>query len=678
MKPNKLWAGLLALGLGAQVAAAGKADLFDATAVYTGLPSALNLTANIFPAAADLGASGNYYIAAIIGNQILLMTPEGWTPFDGVNVKGFPSSSLAPLGFPLLSGADISGAECAAVLAGYGRDASDLLNNGLFRIIYQVPAKIPRTTPLPCSAMVDSDVARFLQQATFGPTAADIAEVKRLGFSGWVESQFNTPRSGYGDWAYYPETQPVECRSDGVANSIATLCERDNYSLFPLQIRFFQNALSARDQLRQRVAFALSQFLVISANDGDLRKPYSFVPFQHMLMDEAFGNYETILTRMTLSPAMGNYLNMVNNGKPTGTQQANENYARELLQLFSIGLYKLNTDGTPQTDASGELIASYDEDVIKGFARTFTGWTYPPLPGVNNRTYNPPYYIGDMIAIANNHDTGTKLLLDGKVLPANQTPDKDLADAIRNVFLHPNVGPFVGKQLIQHLVTSNPSPAYVSRVASAFNNNGAGVRGDMKAVIRAILLDPEARGGMRSEAVYGSLREPALFLSHFYRALGGVSDGVWMRSVSSSLGQNIYYPETVFNYFPADNTLKTGEAAPEFGIHNTSTALARANAIYTAVYGGSSSGNLIFAAQPDAKVTNATGSYLDLTPYMDLAADPAALVDRLNILLMHGTMSPATRAALIQAVNGAGTNSKARAQMAIYLAANSSQFLVER
>jgi uncharacterized protein (DUF1800 family) len=236
----------------------------------------------------------------------------------------------------------------------------------------------------------------------------------------------------------------------------------------------------------------------------------------------------------------------------------------------------------------------------------------------------------------------------------------------------------VGKQLIQHLVTSNPSPAYVSRVASAFNNNGAGVRGDMKAVIRAILLDPEARGGMRSEAVYGSLREPALFLAHFYRALGGVSDGVWMRSVSSSLGQNIYYPETVFNYFPADNTLKTGEAAPEFGIHNTSTALARANAIYTAVYGGSSSGNLIFAAQPDAKVTNATGSYLDLTPYMALAADPAALVDRLNMLLMHGTMSPATRATLIQAVTNVSSDPKARAQMAIYLAANSSQFLVER
>lgn len=676
MKFLQLARDLSCMALACQALAVGRADVFDAKADYTGTPANLTVSASITPAATDTGSNGSYYVAAFVGSQAVFLTPSGWVPFDGTTFPAAATGALAPISFPLLNGTvDISSFECAGFVAGYGTSATDMLGNGLFRVIYQVPAKLPHVSPLPCSAMADSDVARFLQQASFGPTDASIADVKRLGMSGWIESQFTIPKTGYGVWPYADTSAPASCSNDGNSASAASMCARDTYSLFQLQRLFFQNAISGPDQLRQRVAWALSETLVISGEV--LNMAYSYAGYQHMLLDNAFGNYETILTRMTLSPAMGDYLDMVNNGKPSTGQQANENYARELMQLFSIGLYKLNLDGTVQTDANGSPIPSYNEDVIKGFARTFTGWTYPPKPGVTSRTYNPTNYVSDMVAVASNHDTGTKQLLDSTVLPANQTPDKDLADAIHTVFMHPNVGPFIGKQLIQRLVTSNPSPAYVARVASAFNDNGSGVRGDMKAVIRAILLDSEARGGMRTETNYGHLREPALFLAQFYRSLGGVSDGVALRSVSSNMSQNVFYSPTVFNYYPADNVLATGQAAPEFGIHNTSTALARANTIYSAVY-GSATGNIIYLSKPDATVTGATGTYLDMTPYIALASNPAALVDKLNMLLMHGTMPPETRTAIINAVTAAGTAGLARAQLAIYLTANSPQFMVER
>jgi len=534
--------------------------------------------------------------------------------------------------------------------------------------------------------MADADIARFLQQATFGPTDASIASVRQRGLSGWLTDQFATPKTGYvppgssGDWPYYPELKPTSCTSDSNSSSDASICARDHYSLYQVQRQFFKNAISAPDQLRQRVAFALSQILVISGTESSLTKPSAFVPYQNILLDNAFGNYKTILTRITLSPAMGNYLDMVNNPKapPSGNPQPNENYARELMQLFSIGLYQLNLDGSVQTDASGFAVPSYDENVIKGFAKALTGWTYATVPGVASAaSFNPIYYGADMIAVEKNHDTTSKQLLGTTVLLANQTATADLDATIDSVFMHPNVGPFIGKQLIQRLVTSNPSPGYVSRVATAFNDNGSGVRGDMQAVIRAILLDPEARGGMRSDANYGHLREPALFVANFYRTLGGISDGVWLKDRSSEMGQNLFFPDTVFNYYPADYNLTTGQAAPEFGIQNTSTSLARANFVYSAVL-TSPTGNIVYAAQPVATVTDATGTYLELTPYVTLAADPAALIDKLNTLLLHGTMAPETRSQLITGVTAASSDPKVRAQTAIYLVANLPQFLVER
>lgn len=667
-----------------QVHAAGRADVFDARGDYTGTPSSLTLAASITPAAADIGLPGAYYVAALYGSNLLLLSPTGWVPFDGVHFSSAASGSLGPRAIPLVSNTDLSSLECASIIAGYGKDANDMASNGLYRTIYQVPALIPRVTPLPCSAMVDADIARFLDQATFGPTDSGLAVVKQRGIADWITDQFLLPKTGYvqpggtGNWTYFPETRPAYCTTDSSASSAASICARDNYTLFQVQSQFFQNAISAPDQLRQRVAFALSQILVISGNESSLAKPGAFVPFQNILLDNAFGNYETILTKITLSPSMGNYLDMVNNPKAVNvSQQPNENYARELMQLFSIGLYKLNLDGSVQTDANGIAIPSYDENVIKGFAKAFTGWTYAPIPGAASTSFNPIYYGSEMIAVEKYHDTTSKQLLDTTIIPAGQTALADLTAAVHNVFMHPNVGPFIGKQLIQRLVTSNPSAAYVSRVASAFNDNGSGVRGDMQAVIRAILLDPEARGGMRSEITYGHLREPALFVARLYRSLGGVSDGVWLKDRSEEMGQKVFYPDTVFNYYPADYTLTSGVAAPEFGIQNTATALARANFVYSAIL-TTPTGNIVYAAQPSATVAGATGTYLDLTPYIALAADPAALVDRLNMLLLQGTMSPEMRSQLVSSITTISTDSKVRAQAAIYLVANTPQFMVER
>jgi uncharacterized protein (DUF1800 family) len=653
--------GLCAGVLGAScVAHAGRDTTdFQVQGNYTGDASSLTLSTTIVPATVDRGTAGSFWVAAGYANSILFMTPGGWLQWISGPYPAYSTGSLNPLTVPIVASSNVSALECLEVLVGYGRDATDMLANQTYGLIYQVPASRTRTSSLPCSTSQDADISRFLEQAGFGPTDQAIAEVKQLGLNGWLNRQFSTAATGYGSWPYVSGTAPTTCDS---------LCLRDNYSVFQLQRAYFQNALSAPDQLRQRVAFALSQIMVISA--ADINLAYANAEYHNLLSRLAFGGFETLLTEVTLNPAMGRYLDMVNNGKPTSaTEQANENYARELLQLFSIGLYQLNQDGTVQTDANGRPIPSYDEDDIKEFARAFTGWTYPPLAGVASRRYNPPNYIGRMVADSTNHDTGAKTLLNGTVLPAGQSPDMDLADAIRNIFMHSNVGPFIGKQLIQKLVTSNPSPSYVSRVSAAFADNGQGVRGDMKAVLRAVLLDPEARGGMKQTASYGHLREPALFIAHLLRALGGTSDGVSPRTQSAAMGQNVMMPPSVFNFYPPDYTLQSGLLGPEFAIQNASTGFARANFVYQLVYGN--------GAAADATVTGSTGTHLDITPYVSLASDPARLVDRLDLLLTHGTLSPNARTTVINAIASV-SDLTGRARLAIYLIAASSQFLVEQ
>jgi len=519
-----------------------------------------------------------------------------------------------------------------------------------------------------------ADASRMLEQSSFGATAKDIAHLQSVGFDAYLNEQFASAPTGYSGFAYVTHDAPTTCQNDGTATSAASRCARDNYSLFQVQRRFFQNALSGADQLRQRVAFALSQIFVVSG--AEIHEAYGMAAYQNMLLRGAFGNFRDLLSEVTLSPVMGNYLDMVNNDKanPARGTTPNENYARELLQLFSIGVNMLNIDGSVQTDARGRPIPAYNEDVIEGYAYLFTGWAYPPRAGsgVTSQWANPINYEGTMVSFASQHDNGPKLILQGRVLPGGQTPEQDLADGLDAVFNHPNVGPFIVKQLIQHLVTSNPSPQYITRVATVFNNNGKGVRGDMRAVIRAILLDPVARGDAKINVNYGHLRQPALFMTSILRNLGGQSDGVYLRSQASSLQQNLFMPPSVFNYFPPSYVIPgTKTRGPEFGIQDTASALNRANFVYQLVYGG--------GAAADTTVTGSTGTSLDLSSYQSSAANADKLIEQLNQRMMHGSLSPVASATIAQAVNAvAATDSINRVRMAVYLLASSQQYQVER
>jgi len=515
-------------------------------------------------------------------------------------------------------------------------------------------------------AEVKADATRFLEQATFGPTDALVDHMIAVGIAGYLAEQFAAPVTRYSAYPYVPAGQQATfCATDP-----NPYCGRDNYTLFLLQNEFFRNALSGNDQLRQRVAFALSQIMVTSGLD--INVAYGMATYQQIFLDHAFGNFEDILAKVTLSPAMGDYLNMVNNDKPSPGVNPNENYARELLQLFSIGVWELGHDGTPLLDPQGKAIPSYDQDTIEAFAHVFTGWTYPQLPGVAQRKHNPKNFLGDMVGVANNHDAGAKTpLLEGGSLPGGQPMQFELAAAIHNIFMHPNVGPFIGKQLIQKLVTGDPSRQYVARVAAAFDNNGLGVRGDMKAVIRAVLTDPEARGAVKLEPGYGKLREPVLYMTGIARALGAQTDGVFFGSQSSALGQRLFYPASVFNYYPPTYVVPgTTSVGPEFAIQNTSTAINRYNFANTLVFG---------TVPPIATLPGAIGTQPDWSALAAVAGDANALLGKLDALLLHGTMTAAARAAILPAITTIpATNPVLRAKTAFYLVATSSQYQVER
>jgi hypothetical protein len=510
-----------------------------------------------------------------------------------------------------------------------------------------------------------AEAARFLQQSTWGPTIELIAHVQEVGFERFLDEQFAAPLSSYPTLPLVPTTPPDDCPP-------ASICRRDNYSLYPVQTRFFTNALYGQDQLRQRVAFALHQIFVVSGIDIGQGYPSRFTPYLQVLDRNAFGNFRTLLYDITLNAAMGNYLDMANNNKAN----PNENYAREILQLFSIGLYRLNANGSPVLDSQGQPIPTYDQDTVNAFARVFTGWTFAPAQnGIAN-------YIDPMrVANAANHDTGAKTLLRGVTLPpirtaTVQTVTKDLNDALDNIFQDPNVGPFIGRQLIQHLVTSNPSPAYIERITHAFNDNGSGVRGDLKAVVRAILLDPEARAANNLQS--GHLIHPVLLITNLLRAFNarsadgtGQSDG-YLNPQSQSMGMDVFSPPSVFSYFsPFGGVPGSGLRGPEFGLMNTSTAVRRANFVNTLVFS---------QIRPSTNSPfNPSGTSLDFSAFTPLAGTPEALVDALNTLMMAGRMSSDMRSAVVSAVRAvAASNSLKRVRTAVYLIATSSQYQVER
>jgi uncharacterized protein (DUF1800 family) len=528
------------------------------------------------------------------------------------------------------------------------------------------------TTPPPPSQPSAADTARLLEQATFGVTASDVTHVQNIGFDAYIAEQLAAPVSQYTGFSYTPHTAPANCQYHAATPTDASsICSRDQYSLFQVQRQFFMHALSDSDQLRQRVAFALSQIFVVSGIE--IYEAYGMADYQNMLLNDAFGNYRQLLQDVTLSPVMGRYLNMARNGKSDAAKgtEPNENYGREVLQLCSIGLYELNPDGSQKLDGTGAPIPTYDQNAVLGFSELFTGWSYAPRPGAASSFGNPINYDGVMVAWPDEHEPGPKQLLDGYVVPAGQTPDADLQMALDDIFNHPNVGPFIGKQLIQHLVTSNPSPAYVARISAVFADNGQGVRGDLSAVVTAILTDPEARGDAPASSNFGHLREPALFITAMLRALGGQSDGVYPREAIIAMGQPIYSAPSVFNFYPPNFVLPGSQTlAPEFSIDDAATALARENFVNTIIMQG--------GVKPDPTVTGSTGTSIDLTSLS--AVQPAtAMIAQLNQLLMHGSLSSGASAEILGAVNSQSTSSPlADAQAASYLLLTSAQYQVER
>ena len=515
---------------------------------------------------------------------------------------------------------------------------------------------IGRAQSAPPYASLPPDIVRFAEQATFGPTPALIAHIQAIGMPAYLDEQLAAAPTPYPALPPMPSTAPADCTGT---------CLRDNYTMYPLQQHFFHNALQGDDQLRQRMAFALGQIFVTSGLD--VRLSSWMGPYQQILYTDAFGTFRQLLEDVTVSPAMGSYLNMVNNKKANAKTGAkpNENYAREVLQLFSIGLVNLNLDGSTQLNALGVSTPTYDQNVVDDFARVFTGWVFAPAFGAGIPNYRDPMVVRVVNGVETDHDTGVKHLLHGATVPGGLSAVDDLHAALNNIATHPNVGPFIGKQLIQHLVTSNPSPDYVARVASIFSTSG-----NLGAVARAVLLDPEARGDVHDEPTYGHLLEPALFIVRVLRAFNATSDGV-LASFSAAQEQDVFRPASVFSFYPPGYRIVGGQglSGPEFKLYDSASALTRANFMNTIVFGS------IAPSPPDRP----TGTTIDLSHFVALAGSPGILVDELDGLLLHRAMSPAMHDAIVTAVTAVpSSNALLRARTAAYLVATSPQYQVER
>jgi uncharacterized protein (DUF1800 family) len=547
------------------------------------------------------------------------------------------------------------------------------------------------------------DTARLLDQSTFGPTWDEILRVREIGFDAFLDEQFATPSTPYPDLPL----QVPNVNSCGVPADPD--CARVNFTMWALQTHFFRNALYGADQLRQRVAFALSQILVTSG-----LPPYQYAfwirPYQQLLYDSAFGNFRTLLYNVTLNPMMGRYLDMVNNRRlnlATGAKP-NENYAREILQLFSIGVFQLNQDGTQVLDEGGQPIPTYDQEVIEELSKVFTGWIQAPQP-----TPGVPNYVDPMVVQVNNptqrlalyYEQGEKRLLtvDGEryVIPACATPpanctaataEQDLNRAIDHIYNHPNVAPFISKQLIQKLVTSNPSPEYVGRVSAVFNAN-RGSNTQLQEVVRAILLDQEARGDDRPEPQYGHLTDSVLGMTRFLRMFSATSDGA-LGSINlgnatsyqigaAQLDEDVFRAPSVFNFYSPDYQVpgEPGVLGPEFEIYSSMTALRRANFISRLLCLGLPASCLTVGGIPPGGTQSTadyrpSGTLVDLTPWATPETD--ILIIWMNMALLRAPMSPEMYAIVANYLESLPPDPLLRARHAAYLVATSAQHQVER
>ncbi|MGD9843609.1 MAG: DUF1800 family protein [Steroidobacteraceae bacterium] len=516
------------------------------------------------------------------------------------------------------------------------------------------------------SGMGPLAATRLLSRATFGPNLSTENSAATQTYDQWFAEQVAASPSLY----------------------LPSVPNKD-VDWYPL---WLTNTVTAKDQLRQRVAFALSEILVVSNNGGPLMyQSQATAAYMDLLVKGALGNYRDLLEKVTLSSAMGQYLSMFRNDRPNAATgvHADENYAREIMQLFSVGLVKLNPDGTVITDSSGKPVPTYSQTDVESLARVFTGWASKPTTsafGESSWVYDYDY-VNAMVAYENHHDTGAKTIIGGTVVPSGGTAAADLKIALDTIFSHPNLGPFIGKQLIQRLVTSNPSPAYVQRVTNVFNNNGFGVRGDLLAVTKAILTDTEATGLKTT----GKLREPLIRLINLWRAFNASNAAGKAAEYSIVLNSNSLFAQaplqspSVFNFFRPDYR-RAGEltdlnlVVPEFQTTNENTLVLTQNQLHQETYQFiDSTGKKYAGTDYDASGSiNDSTVLLNTTQWEALAATPSALVDQLNLILMGGMMPDAMKVSLINYATGIPVTSPARRVVETAdLIINSPQFAIQ-
>jgi uncharacterized protein (DUF1800 family) len=529
------------------------------------------------------------------------------------------------------------------------------------------------------------EAARFLSQASLGADQATIDRVADMGIEAWIDEQLAMPVQPFLPQLYQVFAEVIEWYliNGGDPNEIDY---RPYWNIFAYT--WWENHMAAQDLLRQRVALALSEILVISF-DSDLSGfADGLSSYYDVLLKHALGNYEDLLYDVSTHPCMGFYLSHLNNPRsiPEENIHPDENYAREIMQLFSIGLYELNPDGSRKTDGQGNWIPTYGQQDIKELAKVFTGMGVGGV--VDNEWVDEPFFgldiwVADMtvpmIMYQEWHDPGSKTLVGGYVIPGGQPGFQDIRDAVHHLAMHPNVGPFISKHLIQRLVTSNPSPAYIERVAQVFADNGSGARGDLGAVVKALLLDQEARScESLTDPSFGRLREPWTRYTHFTKALPMEQyyGRYWNISYNYYLatGQMPLASRTVFNFFlpdfqPNGPIAEQGYVAPEFQIHNSRTSIEYINQVNDwAVWG---------YIMDDWEEGNPYVTY-NLDELIPLARDPEALINRLDMLFTHGMLSERTRqiikAAITPMINGNYRDDRTR--LALYLMLMSPDYAV--
>lgn len=512
---------------------------------------------------------------------------------------------------------------------------------------------MPAAAALGSTSISVEQASRFLQQAQFSASDADIAQVRNLGYASWIEQQVATHFGTRGwDWL----------NSQGYADPYSS----NNYydQSYPADHMVWNQLMASSDPMRKRMGLALSEFFVVSLSGLDFRwRSHAMAHYWDTLCAYAFGNFRGLLEAVTLHVAMGYYLNTKGNKKENSSGRLpDENYAREVMQLFTVGLYLLNPDGTQKLDGNGKPQDTYTASDVSNLARVFTGYDVDMSQNVNvsangNTVGNTTFARLPMALTASNHSTLAATFL-GTTIPANTPAAAALKTALDTLFNHPNTAPFFCKQMIQRLVTSNPSPAYVGRVAAVFADNGQGVRGDLAFVFAAILLDSEARNATGLTAPeYGKLREPMVRLVQWGRTFGvGSVSGAWrigdLSNAGTQLSQSPLRAPSVFNYFrpgyvPPSTALSNGVVAPEFQLVTESSVGGYLNYMMGIIDTGFNSRDI----------------YAAYTTELTLVLDPAALVRRLNLLLCAGQISATTQTVIVNALLGVTVNSNSSATL---------------